>query len=384
MNTKSRKYLLFAFLGIVFVMAASWSPVIQRNTAPSVSPAKANQYLYVAVPGIRDYLEYGGHGILVYDKADNYRLVKRIPTGGLKADGTPSNVKGVAVSLATNSIYVTTLEALQRIDLATEKIVWEKKYEGGCDRLSISPDGKTIYLPTLEKENWNVVDAATGDVIKQITTNSGAHNTLYGPDGTKVYLAGLRTPTLGVADTRTHDMIKQVGPFANSVRPFTINGSQTRCYVNVNELLGFEIGDMTTGSKLYHVEVQGFQKGPVKRHGCPSHGIGLTPDEKEVWLCDAFNQRLHIFDNTVMPPRQVASLEVRDQPGWITFSLDGKHAYPSTGEIIDVKTRKTLTTLKDEKGNPVMSEKLVEIHFDGNKAVKTGDQFGIGRAFQEK
>jgi hypothetical protein len=100
----------------------------------------------------------------------------------------------------------------------------------------------------------------------------------------------------------------------------------------------------------------------VKRHGCPSHGIGLTPDETEVWLCDAFNQRMHIFDNTIMPPKQLASVELRDQPGWITFSLDGKHAYPSTGEIIDVKTRKIIATLKDEKGNPVMSEKVVEIH----------------------
>ena len=31
---------------------------------------------------------------------------------------------------------------------------------------------------------------------------------------------------------------------------------------------------------------------------------------------------------------------MRDQPGWITFSLDGKHAYPSTGEVIDIATRK--------------------------------------------
>jgi len=273
---------------------------------------------------------------------------------------------------------------LQRVDLATEKIVWEKKYEGGCDRLAMSPDGKVIYLPTLEKEHWNVVNAETGDVIKQIFTNSGAHNTLYGPDGSKVYLAGLRTPTLGVSDTRTHLITKQVGPFGNAVRPFTINGSQTLCYVNVNGLLGFEIGDMKKGNKLYHVEVIGFQQGPVKRHGCPSHGIGLTPDEKEVWLCDAFNQRVHIFDNTVMPPKQIANVELRDEPGWITFSLDGRHAYPSTGEIIDIKTRRIVATLKDEKGNPVMSEKVVEIHLDGNKAVKAGDQFGIGRVLKEK
>ena len=369
----------FSFLAIVaLIVTAAWSPLKPDKST------KIDKYLYVAVPGIRDYLEYGGHGILVYDIADNYRLVKRIPTGGLKADGTPSNVKGVAVSLATNSIYVSTLEALQRIDLATEKIVWEKKYDGGCDRLSMSPDGKTIYLPTLEKEHWNVVDAATGEVIKQVFTNSGAHNTLYGLDGTKVYMAGLRTSTLGISETRNHEVIKQVGPFASAIRPFTINGSQTLCYVNVNGLLGFEIGDLNTGKKLYHVEVKGFKQGPVKRHGCPSHGIGLTPDEKEVWVCDAFNQRMHIFDNTVMPPRQVASVEVRDQPGWITFSLDGKHAYPSTGEIIDVKTRKTITKLQDEKGNPVMSEKVIEIHMNGTNAVKSGDQFGIGRVSKTK
>lgn len=377
MSPKAR---IFTFVVCVFLLfvAVSWTSFEQAVTT-TTPPAKVRQYLYVATPGIRNYLEYGGHGILVFDVADGHRFVKRIPTGGLKDDGTPSNVKGVAVSIATNSMYVTTLEALQRVDLATEKVVWEKKYEGGCDRLSISPDGKLIYLPTLEKEHWHVVDAETGDVIKQIVTNSGAHNTLYGPDGSKVYLAGLRTNTLGVADTRSHTVVKQVGPFSNAIRPFTINGAQTLCYVNVNGLLGFEVGDLQSGTKLHRVEVEGFSQGPVKRHGCPSHGVGLSPDEKEVWLCDAFNQRLHIFDNTVMPPKQKESIEVRDQPGWITFSMDGKYAYPSTGEVIDVKTKKIVATLKDENGSAVHSEKVVEIHMDGKKAVKAGDQFGIGR-----
>ncbi len=76
--------------------------------------------------------------------------------------------------------------------------------------------------------------------------------------------------------------------------------------MNVNELLGFEVGDLVSGRKLHRVEVAGFKKGPTKRHGCPSHGIGLTPDEKELWLTDSFNTRLHIFDATVMPPQQVA------------------------------------------------------------------------------
>lgn len=374
------KVFIFLVGTSVALFLAAWMPVWEQpSPGNNIPPAKEEHYLYVAVPGVRNYLEYGGHGILVFDMDNNYRLVRRIPTKGLKDDGTPSNVKGVCVSVANNSIYISTLEALQRVDLATDKVLWEKRYDGGCDRMAISPDGQMIYLPSLEKEHWNVVDAKTGDVITKIQTNPGSHNTVWGLNGAEAYLAGLRTPTLGVVDTKTNTVIKQVGPFANAIRPFTVNGSQTLCYVNVNGLLGFEVGDLKTGKKLHHIEVEGFTTGTVKCHGCPSHGIGLTPDEKEVWLCDAFNQRMHIFDNTVMPPSQKESVGLRDQPGWITFSLDGTYAYPSTGEVIDTKTRKITATLKDETGRDVQSEKLVEIHFNGKKAVKAGDQFGVGR-----
>ncbi|NOT63957.1 MAG: hypothetical protein HOP19_27400, partial [Acidobacteria bacterium] len=175
------------------------------------------------------------------------------------------------------------------------------------------------------------------------------------------------------------EMTSEIGTVTKAIRPFTINGRQSLVYVNVNELLGFEIGDLKTGKMLHRVEAQGVQQGPVKRHGCPSHGIGLTPDEKEVWIADGHNEMLHIFDNTVMPAKQIKSLKVREQPGWITFSLDGKHAWPSTGEVIDVKTKKTLALLTDEEKRMVMSEKIVEIHFVDGKPVKAGDQFGLGR-----
>ena len=52
---------------------------------------------------------------------------------------------------------------------------------------------------------------------------------------------------------------------------------------------------------------------------------------------------------------------------------------PSTGEIIDAKTKKIIATLEDETGTHVQSEKMVEIQFAGQKPVRAGDQFGIGR-----
>ena len=336
-----------------------------------------HRYLYVAVPGIRNYLEYGGHGLLVYDIDDNYRLIKRIKTAGVDDKGTIMNLKGIAASLYSNCVYISTLKTLICVDLLSEKVIWEKAYEGGCDRMSITPDGKTIFLPSLEGPHWNVVDAKTGEVIRKIILNSGAHNTVCGPGGTNAYLAGLKSPYLTVANTRDTST-KKVGPFNASIRPFTINGKETLCFVNVNDLLGFEVGNINTGKKLYSVEVKGYQKGAVKRHGCPSHGIALTKDEKELWLADAANESLHIFDITTMPAKQKESVKVRDQPGWITVSISGKNIYSSTGDIIDTKKRKIIATLKDENGSAVQSEKMVEIHFNDNKPVAVGDQFGIG------
>ena len=108
-------------------------------------------------------------------------------------------------------------------------------------------------------------------------------------------------------------------------------------------------------------------------------GVGLTPDETEVWVVDAFNERVHVFDATAMPPKYAAGVKLREQPGWITFSRDGKYAYPSTGEVIDTATKKVVATLADEKGGPVHSEKMVEVHFKGGNPATAGDQFGLGR-----
>ncbi len=370
-------------LALLFVFAAGSHLFI------SVEPTAQNKsgerrLLYVATPGIRNYLEYGGHGLLVFDIDDGHRLIKRIKTSGYDAQGKPLNVKGIVANAKTSRVYISTTQTLQCIDLLTEKILWEKGYEGGTDRMAIDPNGKFIYMPSLEKDHWHVVDAASGNVIKKLIPKSGAHNTVIGLDGKWAYLAGLKSPILNISDTGKHEITKTVGPFSNVIRPFTVNGSQTLAYVNVNDLLGFEIGDIRTGKMLHRVEVSGFQKGPVKRHGCPSHGVGLTPDEKEVWVADAHNQRVHVFDNTVMPPKQIASLSVRDQPGWVTFSLDGKLAYPSTGEVFEVRTKKIITTLKDENGGEVHSEKMLEIDFKDGKPIRTGDQFGLGRVTKAK
>ena len=80
--------------------------------------------------------------------------------------------------------------------------------------------------------------------------------------------------------------------------------------------------------------------------------------------------------------QQLTTIPLSDMPGWVTFSIDGQYAYPSSGEVIHTKTRKILYMLQDENHNTVSSEKMIEIFMKDGKVAKAGDQFGLGRLHQ--
>src|SRR5688572_29823938 len=89
---------------------------------------ESRRLLYVATPGIRNYLDFGGKGLLVFDIDNGHRFVRRIPTGGTDADGNVWNVKGICASAQTRRIYVSTIKSLMCFDLMSDKMLWEKSY----------------------------------------------------------------------------------------------------------------------------------------------------------------------------------------------------------------------------------------------------------------
>src|SRR5437660_9954979 len=87
---------------LLVVMAALLLPVQQVS-------AKEKHLLYVAEPGIRNYVDYGGVGVLVFDIDNGYKFVKRIPTWDVPPGKEPENIKGVAANAKTGRLYVSTL-----------------------------------------------------------------------------------------------------------------------------------------------------------------------------------------------------------------------------------------------------------------------------------
>jgi DNA-binding beta-propeller fold protein YncE len=374
MLTRRFTSLLFAFTVLMAMSPEAWPQ------------QPAQDLLYVGVPNnaFANAVTFGGVGIVAFDVKNSHRFVKRIPTWSYPAGKTPEAIRGIAASVTTGLLYLTTPTRLAAFDLVTDKMVWEQTYDGKCcDRLTVAPDGKTLYVPGNGGTHWYVIDAKTGDLITTVPTpmTDGAHNTIWSIDGSRVFMSGQRSATISVSDPKTHMVVKTIGPFSNFVRPFTINGSATYLFANVNELLGFEIADVKTGKVIHRVEVEGFTwKGnPRIPHGVPSHGIAMSPDEKEIWVADGVNVYIHVFDATVMPPKQVKSIKTRDVPAWITFGVDGKFVYSSSGDVISAATKEIVAALKDEAGRNVDSEKQVEVVFAKGKPAHTVDPFGVGQ-----
>jgi hypothetical protein len=74
-------------------------------------PRAVRRYLYVLTPGIRNYLEFGGAGILVFDIDQGHKFVKRIETPASMVE-RPDNIKGVCAHAGTGRLYFTTRSTL--------------------------------------------------------------------------------------------------------------------------------------------------------------------------------------------------------------------------------------------------------------------------------
>ena len=345
-------------------------------------PAAAQQtrrLLYVAVPGAGNQSEYRGVGILVYDIDKGHTFVKRIPTWPVPSGQQPEQVRGIAASASARRLFISTVKRLAAFDLTTEKIIWEKTYDGTCcDRLALSPDGATIYAPAFGAPKWYVIDAANGMLLATIDTMGWPRQAIFSRDGSSVFLSAWESPVLSVVDAKTRKIVREIGPFTSYLCPFTINGRASQVFANVDGLVGFEVGDLQTGLILDRVIVEGYQMDMAEQYECPSHGIALTAEERELWVADGVDNRLHIFDATTYPPVASTTIEVRAQPRWVTFGIDGRYAYPSTGDVIDREAKKIVATLEDERGSFVHSERMLEIQFTGDDPTQAGEQTAAG------
>jgi sugar lactone lactonase YvrE len=339
-------------------------------------------------------LSYGN--VYVYDMDQGYQLVKTI-----SLPETTAGIRGVAVAPSTHLMFISYggdggaygNGSVLAYDLVTEKVAWTVHLNTGIDSGSLSPDGKRLYMPTGENTSsgiWNILDTSNGSLIGTIQGGSGAHNTIASADGGYVYLGNRNHNYLDVYETST-GKVREVGPLVSSVRPFTVNGSNTLAFTTATEFDGFQVSSLTTGKPLFTVSFAPFPSG--YQFSTASHGVALTPDEKQAYVIDTIDKEVRVYDVSrvaegVAPTElgvvPVAGLSGTESPcaydcgrsGWIQASIDGRLMFVGdSGEVIETATRKVLTSIPTLLNTKVS----IEVEWANGVPVATSTRSGVGK-----
>ena len=304
--------------------------------------------------GVTRHYEYvfPDGAMYVYDIDRGHRLVQRVPLPGV------NGVRGVVASPGTHMLYVSygafggpgTTGRLLAYNLLAGSVVYDRSYSRGIDNMAIDPAGDRIYMPDGEASRdgvWSVIAARSGNVIGSINGGLSPHETIVGLSGKRVYLGGRNWPYLEVASIATDRVFRRIGPLKSGVRPFTINGRETIAYTTATGLLGFQVSSIRTGRVLFTV---GFgSRFPLNlatsRFSAPSHGISLTPNERQLWVLDSPNGYVHVFDVSRVPlrrPRRIADIRLSHAltgDGWIQVSRSGCFVYVGdSGDVLSTKS----------------------------------------------
>ena len=236
----------------------------------------------------------------------------------------------------------------------------------GPHEIAASTDGKLAFVGNYGAQSpgstISVIDLIGQKELRRVDLGPLRRpHGMFFADG-KVYFTAEVNKLIGRYDPATNQIDWLMGTGQNSTHMVIVSKDNNRIFTSNIGSDSISVIERASGPAAWTETVIPVGKGP--------EAIDISPDEKEIWLSDAFNRQMHVFDATVTPPKQILSIPLRDEPGWVTFGIDGRYAYPSTGDVIDVKSRKIVATLQDENGKDVQSEKLLEIDFANGKPVR--------------
>jgi hypothetical protein len=270
------------------------------------------------------------------------------------------------------------------LNINNDMVLWNKQITPGVDRLAINPNGQLIYVPTGEygsADYINVLDANSGDVVRKVYFSNRSHDALYP-------LSGPIFQTTKADDGSGHFLylidpssyaVSRVGPYSGILGPYAVDSMSDYAVNNVTGLWGMQVANLKNG-QIITAKVPNHPPGEAGL----LHGIGWTPDQREVWESSTDNDpHIHIWGmSNPMAPVLKAKLTLRSGRGahWLTFTIAGEYGYIAPNKNSDDDTEIFSTRTHTTAGVIGSSEDMLEIDFLNGKISQVGDQYGIGRS----
>jgi YVTN family beta-propeller protein len=330
---------------------AEWVRSSQAEIAYGSPPASASR-VYVT--------NSAADTIAVIDPATN--SVVQVIHGIELPHGVNFSPDGTRVYVSNESESV-----LDVVDRKSGEILQKISLSGRPNNMTITEDGGRVLVGIRSAPGGvDVIETTSLKRVKTIPVHGGIHNIYVTPDGKYAVSGSIDSKILTVIDLQSEQPAWEL-QFDKGVRPMAFeanpDGSTRRVFVQLSELNGFAVVDFAKRSEVARIKLPdqpGGFGGAEGRRGTPSHGIGVSPDGKSLWVNSTQANAvfayslpdLQLLGHVALPEvhplgRRVPTGSV---PEWITFTPDSKTIYISNsgaGSVtaIDTKTLKQVAVI---------------------------------------
>lgn len=263
------------------------------------------------------------------------------------------HVHGMAVQADGSRLFSTSEgdNTLRIFDTSTGNLLGAIKLTGRPNQCAVTPDGKYVAVPIRDKESVDIVDVAQRKVVKTLPVKA-PHNSFNAGSNRYIFVSSMGDHAINMIDLDKMDYAASI-PVGGVPRPYVITRDGRTMYVALSDLHGFVVVDIPEKKVVRRVEMPAGRPTPHEHPGEPintlTHGLALSPDEKELWVTSLLDDAMYVYD--VRSQKIVGHLPVGSGPNWVAFSPDGKYVCVSNAadddvSIIDVKARREVARLK--------------------------------------
>lgn len=249
----------------------------------------------------------------------------------------------------------TTVESeknLKIIDTATHAIVDAITLTGRPNQCACTPDGHYVAVPIRDSNSVDIVDIEQKKVVKVLPVRL-PHNSYDADNNEQIFVSSMGDRQIDLIDLNKMDYAEKV-PVGGVPRPYAVSKNGKFLYSALTDLHGFVIASIPEQKVIARVNLP-----PAPQSDCvlephtPTHGIELSPDDKELWVTSLADSGVYVYD--IATKKLSSEIPVGKCPNWITVSPDGKYVAVSNSgsndcSIIDTRTRQEIARLKVGKG----------------------------------
>jgi YVTN family beta-propeller protein len=265
----------------------------------------------------------------------------------------PEAMHGVAFAPGGSRVYVSneherTLDVFNRED---GKLIKQVKLSDRPNNIAVAKDGRIAVGIARGPGALDIVDPKTLELRATIPVNGRLHNVYVTRDSKYVVTGSIPNKVMTVIDLDKEQVAWEL-QLDKGVRPMAIesnpDGSPKRIFAQLSDLNGFAVVDFAARKEVARIKLPKttatFETDPG-RDTSPSHGIGVSPDGKMLWVTSIPNNSVFVYSledlkqlgEVALPVLKIPGREqISSVPNWVTFTPDSKTIYISNAAIKSV------------------------------------------------